>query len=81
MKPFEYHLATSPADAVAMLAEHPDAAYLAGGTNLVDHMKLGVAEPDMLVDVSHLDLADTAITDGGVRIGANVRTATWRPIR
>lgn len=75
MKPFEYHVATSPADAVAALAEHPAAAFLAGGTNLVDHMKLGVAEPDLLVDVSHLDLAETVLTDSGVRIGANVRNS------
>ena len=55
MKPFDYHRATSPADAVAMLTKHQHAAYLAGGTNLVDHMKLGVAQPDLLVDVSGLD--------------------------
>ncbi|MGE2733486.1 FAD binding domain-containing protein [Mycolicibacterium vaccae] len=76
MKPFAYHVATSPADAVATMTDHPGAAYLAGGTNLVDHMKLGVAEPDMLVDVSRLDLAEVESTDGGgVRIGANVRNS------
>ncbi len=76
MKPFDYHRATSPADAVAMLTKHQHAAYLAGGTNLVDHMKLGVAEPDLLVDVSHLELSETVVTDdGGVRIGANVRNS------
>ena len=75
MKPFDYHVADSPADAVATLAEHPGAVYLAGGTNLVDHMKLGVAEPDLLVDVSRLDLTDVSSTDGGVSIGANVRNS------
>lgn len=76
MKAFDYHVATSPADAVATLAGHPGAAYLAGGTNLVDHMKLGVAEPDLLVDVSRLDLDQIAVTDDGVvRIGANVRNS------
>ncbi|OMC49667.1 molybdopterin dehydrogenase [Mycolicibacterium fortuitum] len=76
MKPFDYHRATSPADAVAMLKKHQHAAYLAGGTNLVDHMKLGVAQPDLLVDVSGLDLTETVHTaDGGVRIGANVRNS------
>ncbi|MDG4663251.1 xanthine dehydrogenase family protein subunit M [Mycobacterium sp. 236(2023)] len=76
MKPFAYHVATSPADAVAVLTDHPDGAYLAGGTNLVDHMKLGVAEPDLLVDVSRLDLTDVTLTDdGGVSIGANVRNS------
>lgn len=76
MKAFGYHVATSPADAVATLAGHPGAAYLAGGTNLVDHMKLGVAEPDLLVDVSRLDLDQISVTDDGVvRVGANVRNS------
>ncbi|OWM08880.1 molybdopterin dehydrogenase [Mycolicibacterium peregrinum] len=76
MKPFDYHRATSPADAVAVLADHPHGAFLAGGTNLVDHMKLGVAQPDLLVDVSRLDLTERVHTaDGGVRIGANVRNS------
>jgi xanthine dehydrogenase YagS FAD-binding subunit len=76
MRAFDYHVATSPADAVATLARHPGAAYLAGGTNLVDHMKLGVAEPDLLVDISRLELNQIALTDdGGVRIGANVRNS------
>ncbi|MBU8829729.1 FAD binding domain-containing protein [Mycolicibacterium goodii] len=76
MRAFDYHVATSPADAVATLARHPGAAYLAGGTNLVDHMKLGVAEPDLLVDVSRLDLDQITVTDdGGVRVGANVRNS------
>ncbi|ORB31511.1 FAD binding domain-containing protein [Mycolicibacterium parafortuitum] len=74
MKPFAYHVATSASDAVATLTAHPGAVYLAGGTNLVDHMKLGVAEPDLLVDVSRLDLTDVTVgDDGGVTIGANVR--------
>lgn len=76
MRAFDYHLAESPADAVATLTAHPDAAYLAGGTNLVDHMKLGVATPGLLVDVSRLPLVEvTATDDGGVRIGATVRNS------
>lgn len=76
MKPFEYHLADSPADAVATLTRRPDGAFLAGGTNLVDHMKLGVASPGLLVDVSRLDLSETTtLPDGGVRIGAGVRNS------
>jgi xanthine dehydrogenase YagS FAD-binding subunit len=76
MRAFDYHLAESPADAVATLTAHPDAAYLAGGTNLVDHMKLGVATPDLLVDVSRLALDEVTTTDdGGVRIGATVRNS------
>jgi xanthine dehydrogenase YagS FAD-binding subunit len=76
VRPFEYHLADSPADAVATLAHRADAAFLAGGTNLVDHMKLGIANPGLLVDVSRLDLGETTTSpDGGVRIGATVRNS------
>lgn len=76
MRPFEYHLADSAADAVATLVRRPDAAYLAGGTNLVDHMKLEVFNPSLLVDVSRLDLAETVtLPGGGVRIGATVRNS------
>lgn len=77
MIPFDYHRATSVEDAVATLADHPDAMFLAGGTNLVDHMKLGVAQPSLLVDVGHLfPLQDVDVrADGSLRIGADVRNA------
>ncbi len=76
MRPFDYERATDPAGAVATLTEHPDGAFLAGGTNLVDHLKLGVADPDLLVDISRLDLADIEETAaGGLRIGAMVRNS------
>lgn len=77
MIPFDYHRATSVEDAVATLADHPDAMFLAGGTNLVDHMKLGVAQPSLLVDVGHLfPLQDIDVQpDGALRIGADVRNA------
>lgn len=77
MIPFDYHRATSVEDAVSTLAEHPDAMFLAGGTNLVDHMKLGVAQPSLLVDVGHLfPLQDIdVLPDGSLRIGADVRNA------
>src|SRR5205085_9676127 len=52
------------------------AAFLGGGTNLVDHMKLGIASPDLLVDVTRLPF-DTVEErgDGGVRVGAAVRNS------
>jgi xanthine dehydrogenase YagS FAD-binding subunit len=73
MRPFRYERASDVADAVAMLASAPNGAYLAGGTNLVDHMRLGVASPDLLVDVRRLtsDRVEE-LSDGGVRIGAAV---------
>jgi len=76
VRPFEYERAVDAAGAVAALAGRPNAAYLAGGTNLVDHMKLGIANPELLVDVGHaLDVRIDALTDGGLRIGAGVRNA------
>jgi xanthine dehydrogenase YagS FAD-binding subunit len=75
MRPFEYERAPDAAAAVEAVAD-PGAKYLAGGTNLVDLMKLGVETPQRLVDVSHLP--HDAIEDlpgGGLRIGANVRNS------
>jgi xanthine dehydrogenase YagS FAD-binding subunit len=64
------------AEAVAAASE-PGSAYLAGGTNLVDLMKLGVARPQRLVDVTRLPGLDEIerLPDGGLRIGALVRNA------
>ncbi|GAB2819412.1 FAD binding domain-containing protein [Streptomyces daliensis] len=76
MIPFEYSRATDPHAAVAAVRERADAVFLAGGTNLVDHMKLGVAGPGMLVDVSRLPLDRVEeLPDGGLRVGATVRNS------
>jgi xanthine dehydrogenase YagS FAD-binding subunit len=76
MTPFEYERAEDAAGAVASLAREPGAAYLAGGTNLVDHLRLGIAHPDRLVDISRLPLDRVEVTtDGGLRIGATVRNS------
>jgi xanthine dehydrogenase YagS FAD-binding subunit len=76
MIPFQYHRATSVADAVTAVADRPDAVFLAGGTNLVDHMKLGVVEPGLVVDVGHLPLTDVdLLPNGTLRIGADVRNS------
>jgi xanthine dehydrogenase YagS FAD-binding subunit len=73
MKPFDYQRAEDAASAVALVTRRPEARFLAGGTNLVDHLRLGVAEPELLVDVSRLPLADIEPLDsGGLRIGAMV---------
>jgi xanthine dehydrogenase YagS FAD-binding subunit len=76
MRPLSYERATDPAAAVDLVAGNPRAAYLAGGTNLVDHLKLGVAAPELLVDVSRLPLDDVqALDGGGLRVGAAVRNS------
>ena len=73
MKPFSYMCAQDLGGAVAALAEAPNAAFLAGGTNLVDLMKLGVMEPEVLVDVRRLTSDSIEeLPDGGVHIGAAV---------
>jgi len=75
MKPFSYERATDPAAAVA-LAATPGTRYLAGGTNLVDHLKLGIESPDRLVDITHLPLDGIEeLPDGGLRLGAMVRNS------
>ncbi|MET8308564.1 xanthine dehydrogenase family protein subunit M [Micromonospora sp. NPDC005173] len=76
MRPFRYHRPADVAEAVAVLTAEPQAAYLAGGTNLVDLMKLGVQRPDLLVDVNRLPLdAVEKLPDGGLWIGATVRNS------
>ncbi|MBU8977862.1 xanthine dehydrogenase family protein subunit M [Lysobacter sp. MMG2] len=74
MKAFGYERATSPADAAAAVARTPGAMFIAGGTNLLDLMKLEIETPAYLIDVNALKLDRIERTgDGGMRIGALVR--------
>jgi xanthine dehydrogenase YagS FAD-binding subunit len=74
MKPFTYERAASPAAAAAAVARTPGAKFVAGGTNLLDLMKLQIETPRHLVDVNRLGLDTIEPTaEGGVRIGALVR--------
>lgn len=76
MTPFDYSRAEGAAAAVKQVAGAPGAAFLAGGTGLIDLMKLYVERHDLLVDVNRLPLDKVEATDGGgVRIGANVRNS------
>ncbi|HEX7941057.1 MAG TPA: xanthine dehydrogenase family protein subunit M [Gemmatimonadaceae bacterium] len=76
MNPFRYERAADATSAVALVAQTPNAVFLGGGTNLVDHMRLGVREPDLLVDITRLPYNSiTSLADGGVRIGAMVRNS------
>jgi xanthine dehydrogenase YagS FAD-binding subunit len=74
MKPFTYERAANPAAAASAAARNPNAKFIAGGTNLLDLMKLEIEKPAHLVDVNGLalDKIETA-PDGGMRIGALVR--------
>ena len=74
MKAFTYERAQSPAQAAAAIEHHPDAKFIAGGTNLLDLMKLEIETPTHLVDVNALGLDKIEQTpEGGLRIGALVR--------
>ena len=74
MKAFTYERATSPAQAAEAAARKPDARFIAGGTNLLDLMKLEIETPQHLIDVNGLALDRIEATpEGGLRIGALVR--------
>ena len=72
MMPFRYDRADSVASACAS-AREPTAKFIAGGTNLLDLMKLQIETPTLLVDIGRLSLAEIEETaEGGLRIGARV---------
>jgi xanthine dehydrogenase YagS FAD-binding subunit len=74
MRPFTYERATSPAEAAAAAARTQGAKFVAGGTNLLDLMKLRIEAPTHLIDVNGLALDKIETTpEGGLRIGALVR--------
>ena len=74
MKPFTYERALSPKEAAAVAARKQGAKFIAGGTNLLDLMKLEIEAPAHLIDVNGLKLDQIEATiDGGLRIGALVR--------
>ncbi|BDU16746.1 FAD binding domain-containing protein [Lysobacter auxotrophicus] len=74
MKAFAYERARTPAEAAAAVARQPGAKFIAGGTNLLDLMKLDIETPTHLVDVNGVGLDEITRADGGgLRIGALVR--------
>lgn len=76
MKAFSFERARTPAEAAAAVANRPDARFIAGGTNLLDLMKLQIEAPTHLVDVNPLGLDRIEPVDGGgLRVGALVRNA------
>ena len=76
MNSFKYTAATETAQAMRQRGDHAQAAFLAGGTNLLDYMKLGVERPDLLIDINKLPLDQIEPLPGnGLRIGATVRNS------
>ena len=82
MRPFSYERATTPAAAAAAAARNPGAKFIAGGTNLLDLMKLEIEKPAHLIDVNALALDKVEVTpDGGLqhrRAGAQHRSRRAR---
>jgi len=82
MNNFGYARASDVADAVRQVAADDGARFVAGGTNLIDLIKEGVARPSRLIDITHLPLDRVEESaDGGLRIGALVRNSdlAWHP--
>jgi len=73
MRAFTYQRASSAAEAAKVVYNNREAKFLAGGTNLIDLMKIEVETPTHLVDVNGLGLDEiTPTKEGGLRIGALV---------
>jgi xanthine dehydrogenase YagS FAD-binding subunit len=72
MKNFAYSRASSVKDAIQQASRNNDALFIAGGTNLVDRMKVFLDEPAQLIDISRLEMQRIESTRQGLRIGALV---------
>ncbi|TAM76286.1 xanthine dehydrogenase family protein subunit M [bacterium] len=84
MHPFEYARAGDAAGAVAALAGDPEAAFIAGGTELVNWLKDGIERPGRVVDINRLPLGQIEATSAGLRIGTLARmsdVAAHRAVR
>jgi len=76
MNSFTYVAVTNQGQAIQSVGNNPHATFLAGGTNLIDDMKLGVERPEQLTDINRLPLTKIEETfGGGLRIGAMVRNS------
>ena len=77
---FELRRPQSVADAAALLAEHPAARLVAGGTDLIPNLRRGIEAPPLLVDVSALPGFDEIGIEGGsLTLGAGVTLARLAP--
>src|SRR5690242_1207218 len=82
MKHFAFEQATSAAEAAQAIAHQPNAMFLAGGTTLVDLMKIDVLTPETLIHVGQLALNEIEVDGDQIRVGANVRNSqlAWHPV-
>ncbi|MEH1944431.1 MAG: xanthine dehydrogenase family protein subunit M [Nostoc sp.] len=82
MQPFSYKKVGQADNAVALVTPDAQASYLAGGTSLIDLMKLNVQTPKQLVDINPLPLTQVEVQGNSVRIGAMARNSdvAYNPI-
>ena len=73
----QLHRPATPEDALDLRQEHPDACYLAGGTDMVVNVRRGIEQPADLIDLTCIEeLSDITITGDGIRIGSTVTLKT-----
>jgi xanthine dehydrogenase YagS FAD-binding subunit len=72
MKNFSYVRATSVKEAVQQASANSNSMFIAGGTNLVDRMKVFLDEPSQLIDITRLEMTRIEQTGNGLRLGALV---------
>jgi xanthine dehydrogenase YagS FAD-binding subunit len=82
MKAFDYHRASLVDEATRLVGNRAGASFFAGGTTLVDLMKIDVLTPELLVDVSRIGLNDIDVAGDSVIVGANVSNSdlAWHPV-
>ena len=82
MKAFAFERVAAPEEAARFVAARRDAMFLAGGTTLVDLMKVDVLTPDTVVDVRPLGLSHIDVSDEAITIGAAVTNSqlAWHPV-
>jgi len=82
MNAFKFERLSRPTDAASAVAPRPGAMFLAGGTTLVDLMKVDVLTPDTVVDVRHLGLSSIDVSDHAIAVGAAVTNSqlAWHPV-
>ena len=80
MNAFTFERLSRPADAASAVAARPGAMFLAGGTTLVDLMKVNVLTPDAVVDVRHLGLSSIDVSDRGDRQAPPFSTVASTPL-
>jgi xanthine dehydrogenase YagS FAD-binding subunit len=81
MNAFTFERLSRPTDAASAVAARPGAMFLAGGTTMVDLMKVDVLTPDTVVDVRHLGLSSIDVSDDAIAVGAAVTNSqlAWHP--